>query len=58
MGYSRASSQSLFRTRGPWTFPGLTDAGSTCWPSSILLKQSLWRISLLIQSQLIAKSGS
>jgi hypothetical protein len=37
MGYSRASSQSLFRASRTWTFAGSAGAGSTCSPSFGLL---------------------
>ena len=34
MGYSRASSRSLFRPLRPWTLLGFADVGSTCEPSN------------------------
>jgi hypothetical protein len=37
MGYSRASSQSLFRASRIWKLAGFTGAGSTCLPSFGLL---------------------
>ena len=33
MGYSRVGSSLLLRASRPWTFPGYSDAGSTCSPS-------------------------
>jgi hypothetical protein len=33
MGYSRVGSSLLYRASRPWTFPGYSDAGSTCSPS-------------------------
>ena len=33
MGYSRVGSSLLSRASRPWTFPGYSDAGSTCSPS-------------------------
>jgi hypothetical protein len=33
MGYSRVGSSLLCRASRPWTFPGYSDAGSTCSPS-------------------------
>jgi hypothetical protein len=33
MGYSRVGSSLLCRASRPWTFPGFSDAGSTCSPS-------------------------
>ena len=33
MGYARVGSSLLLRASRPWTFPGCSDAGSTCSPS-------------------------
>jgi hypothetical protein len=33
MGYARVGSSLLLRASRPWTFPGYSDAGSTCSPS-------------------------
>jgi hypothetical protein len=33
MGYARVGSSLLCRASRPWTFPGYSDAGSTCSPS-------------------------
>jgi hypothetical protein len=33
MGYSRVGSSLLCRASRPWSFPGYSDAGSTCSPS-------------------------
>jgi hypothetical protein len=61
MGYSRVGSSLLCRASRPWTFPGYSDAGSTCSPSFGMLATAVDDLLLSVWThgvQAVMRSGS